>query len=348
MLKALPVPCTSAYIAGKDLLIMSGNNYFSKAQSARKPRLLQFSDASFEDGVMLAEFEGRANALLQTFGSFTFLGLDNKLFSSVDLKEWKSVLEAEDQGNIFWHMAEVGDGTLFVQEYGSAPTGIYRSEDAGETWKKMVSSKEIDRGARHFHSLAYDQYRDLLIATLGDGNLVKMAISEDHGETWKALSTAAYQCLPITVLDDRIVFGMDSAISRGIVIWEPSSNQWQQIHLKCKAKLGETKSLQSSDLRRLSNGIWIMSTGEGSILVSDNLRRWRFLISGENKRFESHMISNESNGIVAVAMIDKTIIVDSETLEGSPCFEDVMQYNAFIPRIRGFGYVIKRLPDRRK
>jgi len=84
---------------------------------------------------------------------------------------------------MFWHMAETSDGTLFMQEYGSQLTGIYRSINDGETWKQIVNSKEIDKKALHFHSIAYDEYRDLLIVTLGDGNLVKIAISEDYGDT---------------------------------------------------------------------------------------------------------------------------------------------------------------------
>jgi photosystem II stability/assembly factor-like uncharacterized protein len=295
-----------------------------------------------EESVKLAEFHGKRNALLQMTSSATFLGLDNRLMMSRDLKTWKNVLETENTENMFWHISEAKDGTLFVQEYGSPLTGIYRSTDEGETWKQIVNSKEIDKTARHFHSIAYDQYRDLLIVTLGDGNLVKIAISDDYGDTWKPLYTWAYQCLPIVILEDYIVFGMDSGISRGIIIWNPSENKWQSIHLKNVSKLSVIDSMQSSDLKLLSNDIWIMSTGGGSLLSSGDLRNWRMLHLGEKERFESHMISNEKNGIVAAAMGDVVMIIDSKALNTTYQHADVKQYHALFPRMKGLGYVVKR------
>lgn len=348
MLEALPVPSTSTYIKERDLLIMSANNYFSKKWLVNKPELFLLPNMRLEECEKLAEFNGKRNALFQMTECGAFLGLDNNLLMSEDLKTWKNVLETENRENMFWHMVKTRDGTLFVQEYGNPLTGIYKSINGGETWKQVVNSKEIDRRAQHFHSLAYDQYRDLLIATLGDGNVVRIAISKDYGDTWKALSTIPYQCLPIAILEDSIVFGMDSAISRGIVIWSPSKSQWHQIHLKYVGKVKMTDAMQSSDLRMLSNGIWIMSTGEGSLLASNDLRNWGFLAFGEKERFESHMISNESDGIVTVAMTEKTIIVDSKTLKNASQFGDVKQYHALLARMKGFAYVIKRLPTRVK
>ena len=347
-LKALPMPSTSTCIIDKDLLIMSANSYFSKTWLINKPKLCLLPDMRIEKRVKLAEFHGKRNTLLQMTSCGTFLGLDNRLMVSEDLKTWKNVLETENRENIFWHMVEASDGTLFVQEYGSLSTGIYRSTDGGETWKQIVTSREIDRGARHLHSIAYDQYRDLLVATLGDGNLVKIAVSEDYGDTWKALYKSAYQCLPIVVLEDCLVFGMDSGISRGIVIWNPSKNEWQSIHLKYVGKHKMMDILQSSDLKKLVSGIWIMSTGGGSLLASSDLRNWRCYIFGEKKRFESHMISNEKNGIVAVAMGDTTVLVDSKGLNNAYQHADVKQYRAFLVRMKGLGYVIKRLPARVK
>jgi len=321
---------------------MSANNYFSTAWLINNPRLVLLPGLRIEERVKLAEFRGKRNALLQMTAGATFLGLDNILMMSEDLKTWKNVLETENHENMFWHMAEASDGTLFVQEYGSSLTGIYRSTDGGETWKQIVNSKEIDKRARHFHSIAYDQYRDLLIVTLGDGNLVKIAISDNYGDTWRPLYTSAYQCLPIVVLKDHIVFGMDSGISRGIIIWNPSENKWQSIHLKYVGKPSMIGNMQSSDLKLLSNGIWIMSTGGGSLLSSGDLRNWCMLHLGEKEQFESHMISNEKNGIVTAAMGDVVMIIDLKALNTTCQHADVKQYHALFPRMKGLGYVVKR------
>ena len=346
MLKTISIPTSSTCITDRDVLIMSANNYFSTERLVNKPQLILLPNMRSEERVKLAEFRGERNLLLQMTPYSIFLGLDNKLMMSEDLKTWKNVLETDNRENMFWHMAETRDGTLFVQEYGSSLTGIYRSTDGGETWKRIVNSKEIDKRARHFHSIAYDQYRDLLIVTLGDGNLVKIAISDNYGDTWKPLYTSAYQCLPIVVLKDYVVFGMDSGISRGVIIWNPSENKWQSIHLKYVGKLSMIDSMQSSDLKLLSNGIWIMSTGGGSLLSSGDLRNWRMLHVGEKERFESHMISNEKNSIVTAAMGDVMMIIDLKALNTTYQHADVKQYHAFFARMKGLGYAVKRFTYR--
>jgi hypothetical protein len=225
-------------------------------------------------------------------------------------------------------------------------TSIYRSTDGGDSWKRIVTSKEIDRKARHFHSIAYDPYRDLLVTTLGDANTVKIATSNDNGETWKPVYASAYQCLPIVALEDCLVFGMDSAISKGILVWRLSTDSWKSIHLKHVGKTKTIGTLQSSDLKKLDNDIWVMSTGGGSLLFSKDLKNWNISILGEKNEFDAHTMSNERNAIVAVPMSDSTAIVDSRELRSSSEQEEIKQHPAIVPQIKGFGYVMKRLPHR--
>jgi hypothetical protein len=345
LLKIVSIPASSVSFLDETLLIVAANSYFSKVQLVNKPQLYSSSDPLNEKTVRLTEFpeqRNASNALLQTTKYGTFLGLNNGLFVSDNLKIWKKVLETENCQNIFWHMTEGSDGALFLQEYGSPPTWIYRSVDGGETWKKVVSSSRIDKKAKHFHSIAYDQYRNSLIATLGDGNLVKISVSYDDGETWKPLYTWAYQCLSIAVLKDCVVFGMDSAISCGIIIWRPSEDNWDTIHLKYADKTHSKDTMQSADLKQLSDGTWIMTTGSGSILSSDDLRNWRILHYGEKALFESHMISNECNGVAAVAMGYSVAIMDTKALRTTRQGVDVKQCSALFSRSRALGYVVKR------
>jgi hypothetical protein len=72
-------------------------------------------------------------------------------------------------GNWFWHAVEACD-KVFIQEYGESPTGIYVSEDL-KSFKLLVTNKDIDPLSRHFHYIAFDKKRNVLIATLGDGNV---------------------------------------------------------------------------------------------------------------------------------------------------------------------------------
>jgi hypothetical protein len=346
MAETLQLPTTSAWFVEGGLLAMSANSFFSKELLIPKPQLFFLPEMQTENRVKLAEFEGKRNCLLYATGSHTFLGIDNKLLISSDLKTWNRVLALENTENVFWHMTETRDGLLFVQEYGRTLTGIYRSADGGETWRRIMTSRVIDNKSRHFHSIAYDPYRFLLVATLGDRNLVKIVVSQDHGETWNPVYTAAYQCLPIAILKDYLVFGMDSAISKGVIIWDPRADTWSTIHLTYTGKTKSIGTMQSSDLKALDNGILLMSTGGGSLLFSSNLVDWNLAFLGEKKKFEAHTISNERKGIVVASMVDSTVIIDTRKLLDCKKVADFRKYRAFLPRAKGLGYILRRLPSR--
>lgn len=342
MLKRITVPGSSTWITDKGVLVMSANNCFQTIQTVEKPRLILVSGKHFEEQAVLASFSGQRNVLLRTIGDATFVGLDNQLLMSKDLETWESVLATPNQRNFFWHMTESRDGTLYAQEYGFGLTGIYKTSDEGRRWKQVINTKSIDRRATHFHSIAYDRYRDLLIATLGDSNMVKIAVSEDNGDTWRSIYSSAFQCLPIVVAEDHVFFGMDSAISRGLVVWNPSENKMEIIHLNYVGKTAIKDDLQSSDLKLLSNGIWLMSTGKGSLLSSSDLRNWQMLHLGEKDQFEANMISNDTNGIVSAALSSKVIILELKALKTSKQEADVTQYRALLPRIKSLGYITKK------
>ena len=89
--------------------------------------------------------------------------------------EDKLLLKASRSGNWFWHACE-GDRRLYVQEYGAPPTGIYVSEDM-ESFRRVVTNIDLDPRCRHFHYVAFDERRNALVATLGDGNLTRVVMS---------------------------------------------------------------------------------------------------------------------------------------------------------------------------
>jgi len=342
----IPIPSSSAYITESGILVASATSYFWP-DSGIKPRLI-FMSHKGDDPLELSDFSSGKNLLLHVSNDSTFLGLDNKLLLSHDLRKWRTVLTAKSS-NTFWHMAEAVDGTLFVHDYGfGGGSGIYRSADGGETWKQVVECHKLDKDAIHFHSFAYDKFRGLLIATLGDGNALKIAVSKDYGDTWKPLYNGAWQCLPIVVLKERIIFGMDSAISSGFLVWYPSDDRWETLHLKYVKKPEASDLLQIADLRALTNGSWIMSTGGGSLLCSKNLQEWQIMHLGARNpdlriappHLFGHMLSNEINGMVVAAMGDLVMIIDSKDIGNSSI--DVVQHYAFYNRLKGLVYAAKR------
>ena len=86
-------------------------------------------------------------------------------------------------GNTNWHACDSPEG-IVVQEYGEPPTSLYMSRD-GFSWIRILANVDVDPTSRHFHYVAYDPYRDLLYATLGDGNMVR-AIAV-RGASWRAI-----------------------------------------------------------------------------------------------------------------------------------------------------------------
>jgi hypothetical protein len=86
------------------------------------------------------------------------------------------VLTVRD-GNWLWHAAELG-GFVFVQEYGEPSTGIYATEDF-RRFERVVTNVDVDPKSRHLHYVASDAERNFLVATLGDGNLVRAVMSRD-------------------------------------------------------------------------------------------------------------------------------------------------------------------------
>jgi hypothetical protein len=345
LLTILPYASAGTILTEKGLLLFSANSYFSTEKYVSRPCLVSVQYLTSERSEILAEFEGNSSILFQTANSRFFIGLDNKLFVSESLKSWSSTLTTEYKENTFWHLISASEDTLFVQEYGPRPSSIYRSTDNGETWKRIVTCKEIDNKARHFHSVSYDNYRNILIATLGDGNLVKIVVSKDLGATWKPVYRSAFQCLPIVISEEFNVFGMDSSITNGLLLWYPKINKWRSIHLKFVGQKIDVKNLQCSDLKRTSKGVWVMSTGGGSIFTSKDLLNWSSAILGTNSFFSAHNISNEFQGQLAISMGKETALLDSNPTYSNDTI-DFLDYKASIAKLKGLIYVLKRLPDR--
>jgi hypothetical protein len=274
-----------------------------------------------------------------------FAGVDNKLLvCDKEGSPWKTVLESKNASNLFWHLVAGEDESLYVQEYGGPPTGIYRSAD-GQEWKLVVTAQDIDKKALHFHDMAYDAHRNMLIATLGDSNYVKVAVSKDNGENWIATYKGAWQLLPIVVTKEQIVFGMDSGVAKGgIVTWCPESNRHTVVHLgwrKNRANL-----MQMTDLEFLNNGIWVAALGRPQAIVASlDLDSWTPIFTrGFEKLFDYHVGLSEGENIIAfstgehigwVKKVDLRRVIE----ETKP---EIHRRSAVFDRVVGLGYVTRR------
>ena len=141
--------------------------------------------------------EGRRGFILGIGEGIALVSVDDKLLLIRD-NEAEVVLTASKPGNTFWHSTEA-KGYAFIHEYGEPPTSIFASRNL-EDWETVTTNLDIDRSSKHFHYIAYDPYREWLVATLGDGCLTRVAVSEDLGSTWKPLYKGPWQFTPIVPL----------------------------------------------------------------------------------------------------------------------------------------------------
>jgi hypothetical protein len=182
---------TSARVIDERLYVAVGSN-------ERSCRIATLGDNGSTKNV--ASLSGAPCNLLLGFRDNLLVSAGNTLYI-VSNNGAKPVLRAR-HGNWFWHAVEACD-KVFVQEYGESPTGIYVSEDL-EDFKLLVSSKDIDLSSRHFHYIAFDEERRVLITTLSNGNIVWVVILTECEYSWKPLYKGLWRFVSVLVEEDRM------------------------------------------------------------------------------------------------------------------------------------------------
>ena len=324
----LSISATGVYIVNDTVYITINDRGLCK--------IAVFKDGSIHEALLLKDspcliLRGLSEGLLISSGNILYL---------VSGDEAKPLLRTK-AGNIFWHATEACD-KFFVQEYGEDPTGIYVSEDL-KSFRGVVTNRDIDPSSRHFHYITFDKEREILITTLGDGNIVRVAFSDDCGSSWRPLYKGPWQFVPVFIERDRWIFGFDSGIARGgVAIYYPEKNIWRFIFLKPD---GYARA-QFTSITRFGD-YYVGSLGcPTSIIVSKDLFYW-YTIHIDNS------ISNYNHFVDATIWRDKLIASTGwellifnykdveETFKRKPFLSP---YKAYIDRVRGLIYILKRLP----
>ena len=268
---------------------------------------------------------GRRDGLLVSAGNTLYFVAGN---------EARPVLTVRD-GNWLWHAAELG-GFVFVQEYGEPPAGIYATEDFRH-FERLVTNLDVDPKSRHFHYVASDVERNLLVATLGDGNLVRAVVSRDFGRTWRPIYRGPWQFVPVLVERERWVFGFDSGIARGGVgIYHPEEGRWEFIFLKSPHQYVQFVSLASfGDLYVGGLGMPV------GVVVSRDLKVWRALYIAEFSKAYKHFVNVTIWGDKVVASTGQRLLMfETEELSGGELF--MKPYPAVLDRFHGWLSYLKR------
>jgi len=319
--------------------VVVDDRVFTLVRDERRLTLLSLDTSS---GVIdeLASFQGSRGFVLKAGGGRILVSINDKLYLIED-GACRLMLTATRPENVFWHLVE-NNGVVFMHEYGESPTGIYVSEDL-EHWRKLITNFDIDKSSRHFHYLAYDRCRNWLIATLGDGCLVRVITSPDLGNSWRPLYRGPWQFVPIVPLEDRIVLGMDSGIARGGVGVYFPEGLWNFIFLKWVD--GTVRFAQMSDLKLLSNGLWLVALGTPqAILASEDLKTWKLVyVESFDKAFNIHMMISEGTDKVVCSTGKSLLLLSKSELENSLKTQPVMvEYKAHLDKLRGAAFVLKR------
>jgi hypothetical protein len=290
----------------------------------------------------IATFQGSKGFILGSKDNVFLVDIDDKLLLVTDSYQ-KTVLKANCPENFFLHALKVGDLT-FVHEYGQAPTSIFVSKDL-DCWDRLVTNYQLDVNSEHFHQIAYDPYRNWLIALLGDGCMTRVVYSKDLGLTWASLYKGAWQFACVFSLKDRLVFGLDSGIVRGgIGVYYPESNRWDFSFLKWYKK--EIKLAQLCGLTLVDNAFWVASLGTPQvILVSKDLKNWGIVHEGgydENFNYNV-MVAEGVNFLVYSTGNSLGLTQYNELVNGSLLSQNVMlKYNAYSERLKGVGFIVKK------
>ena len=214
------------FVAPAMSITIADNNIYITSDNAGLCKISRFKGHSVEDIVLI-----RGTPCVAVRFSFDSLLVSaGETLYVVSGNEARPVLKARS-GNWFWHSVE-GCGNVFVQEYGEPPTGIYVSEDLMH-FRRVVTNNAIDPLSKHFHYITFDEMRELLATTLGDGNVVRVAVSDDCGSTWKPLYKGPWQFVPVLIDGNMWILGFDSGIARGgLAIYNVEVDKWSFVFLK--------------------------------------------------------------------------------------------------------------------
>jgi hypothetical protein len=243
--------------------------------------------------------------------------------------------------NVFWHATEACD-KFFVQEYGEDPTGIYVSEDF-KSFRRIVANRDIDPSSRHFHYITFDRDRKILITTLGDGNIVRVAFSNDCGSSWRPLYKGPWQFVPVFIEGNKWIFGFDSGIARGgVAIYYPEKYTWRFIFLKAEGYA----YAQFASITRFGD-YYVGSLGfPTAVVISKDLLYWYPLhIDPTSTRYNHFVNATAWNDKVVATTGKELLIFDSRDVEEAFRRKPFLTpYKAYLDRVKGALYVLKRFP----
>jgi hypothetical protein len=182
-----------------------------------------------------------------------------------------------------------------------------------------------------------------LITTLGDGNIVRVAISADCGFSWTPLYKGPWQFVPVLVEEDGWIFGFDSGIARGgVAIYDVAKDEWRFVLLKANSY----RHAQFASITRFGDHYIGCLGYPTAVLVSKDLYYWYPLhIDPTSTKYNPFVNAVVWRNKVVAVTGKELLMFDSRDMEEAFRRKPFLApYRAYLDRVRGALYVLKRFP----
>ena len=97
------------------VFIDNSENILSIVKDERKLKLIRLRGSEASNIEVLHDFEGTESLLLTKALDTYFVSIDNKVYMSRDLTEWRKTLQLKNEANIIWHACETQEA-IILQE----------------------------------------------------------------------------------------------------------------------------------------------------------------------------------------------------------------------------------------
>jgi hypothetical protein len=210
-----------------------------------------------------------------------------------------------------------------------------------ENFRRVVTNMDLDPWSRHFHYVAFDERRNALVVTLGDGNLTRVAMSLDYGRSWRAVYRGPWQFVPVLIEEDKWLFGFDSSIAKGgVAIYYPDSGKWKFVFLKLKS----CPYAQFVELKKFRD-LYIAALGYPSaVIVSNSIDSWHVLYSNIGNRYDFYTTLDILGNNIYASVGGKLLTFDNDRIrQSSTEVPDLVRYRGYVDRLKGTFFTLKRL-----
>jgi len=176
--------------------------------------------------------------------------------------------------------------------------------------------------------------RELLVTTLRDGNVVRVAVSSNCGSTWKPLYKGSWQFIPVLIDGNMWILGFDSSITRGgLAIYNTEVDKRNFVFLEANGY----RYAQFTSITKFDN-YYIGCLGyPTAIVASKDLLHWRLLYLDNTFTRYNHFVNASvwRGRIICIRGKELPIFYSRDIEEAFKKKPFLVPYKPYFDKIRG-------------